>query len=104
MNLDKLLTREQKESAIKTALTVINPRLVGEIAAVSYDRRLAFDFEVSRGPAGKARVLFALSIGDERFNQVIADCAEACETIRYDSVSAVALRGGSRFFEEEEES
>lgn len=102
MNLEKLLSREQKEAAIKAGLVVHDPRLEGEIAAVVYDRRFGFDFEVIRGMAGKPRVTFALSIADERFNDVIQDCAEACVTIRFTSVSASAIRGGTHTSEEGE--
>lgn len=91
--LEQLLSRDQKEQVIKTRLAILDERLNGEIHAVSYDRRFAFDFEVVKGPAGKARVTFALSIEDPRFPEVLNDCAQACFDIRFTSTHAKAIRG-----------
>jgi hypothetical protein len=94
--IEELLTKAQKEEVIKKRLSVAMPRIEGEVHSISYDRRFGFDFEVLRGPAGKARVTFSLSIEDPRFPDVVRDCAQACYEVRFTSTTASAIRGNSR--------
>lgn len=93
MNLETLLTREQKESILLARVADLRPGLEREVCTVRYDRRFAFDFEVVRGPAGKARVTFSTAIGAEKFGLVIERLAQAIFDIRYTSTPATSIRG-----------
>jgi hypothetical protein len=73
MDLDKMLSREQKEMVILTRLTTLG---VKRQLNLKYDRRYGWDFEV-RSTALIPRVTFSVPLTSDRFGFAVTELARA---------------------------
>ena len=89
---DKLLSRDQKEIVVKKRLIEAIPNVDGEFV-LTYDARFGWDFEVTRGQAGKAKVTFSAKLSSPRFAGIVKRCAQAIIEIRFHGATAKAIRG-----------
>lgn len=88
MNLDTILTKEQKETFLHKLISDRKPPLP---FTVSVNRRLSWDFLV-RKHGVVARVFFGASIGDPRMPQLIMEIVRAMWDLKT-LTSAVAVMG-----------
>ena len=78
MNIEKLLTRDQKEGIIRHMIREVDHRLV---FTLRYNRRFGWDFEVRRHGL-RPIVTFSVGITDERLGFVAQECARAIREIQ----------------------
>ena len=89
MDIDKLLTREQKEEIVLAQLREAGVR--HEIS-LRYDRRYSWDWEVSGRGRRKTKVVFSVPLMSARFGFAITECAKAVREMYYGRTNAVAVR------------
>ena len=92
-DLHKLLTKEQKEAIIASAITKHVPR-AKDLFKLTYDRRFGWDFEVRKGV--KPLVTFSVDLDDPRFALVARECGRAIVEVRYGTGLSRALRGSAK--------
>ena len=89
MDIEKLLSREQKEEIIRSLIRQYDVRL--QHFTLTYDRRFGWDFEVKRHGL-RPIVTFSTSVTDPRFGMVAQECARAIKDIQ-GSTHAIAIKG-----------
>lgn len=89
MDLEKLLTRVQKEEVIRHLIRENEPK--AQHFSLKYDRRFGWDFEVRRHGL-RPIVTFSVSVTDERLGFVAQECARAIREIQ-ESTHAIAILG-----------
>lgn len=89
MNLEKLLTREQKEDIIRANVT----GLYDGPFTLRYDRRFGWDFEV-RAHGQKPIAIFSVSITNPRFAAAVHELARALNDVSKGLTDATRVRGG----------
>ena len=93
MNLDQLLTREQKQVFVQKCLR----KLTRCEFYLRYDGTFERDWKVSgSGEWGKPSVVFSAKLGSKRFQETVERCARAINELYVGSTSASALMGGKK--------
>ena len=78
LNLDKLLTQEQKTDVLTARLKALDVDVEG--LTLRYDQKYSWDFSVSRG--SPIRVVASVSVGSRRWMAVTEELARAIKDVR----------------------
>lgn len=85
MDLDSLLSREQKESILGQRLRAYG---LMDGYSIRYDRRYSWDFEARR-VGNHTVVTFSVSLNDHRFPHAVIEMARAVWSLKTSNASAV---------------